>query len=124
MLRARVLLVAVAAVFVPLFAVPLLADPYWWGDVFGWDTSARSDLGTYLGRCLGALALALAATSLVAVRDPVAYRGLFDAFALSALLLGVVHAAGLLQGTQPVVEHLEIALYAAFAALAWWCKPR
>ena len=45
--------------FLVIFAVPLFLDPYWWADRFGWDTQPHTDVGTYLGRCLGALANAL-----------------------------------------------------------------
>src|SRR5688572_30815632 len=109
--------------FIPVFAVPLFIDPYWWGDVFGWDTASRSDLGAYLGRCLGAVALAIAVTALVAARDPAANRSLFDLLGLGAALLALVHVRGLVEDSQPLVEHLEIAMYAGFAGLAWWCKP-
>jgi hypothetical protein len=121
--RARALLVLVAVLFIPVFAVPLFIDPYWWGDVFGWDTASRSDLGAYLGRCLGAVALAIAVTALLAARDPAANRSLFDLLGLGAALLALVHVRGLVEDSQPLVEHLEIAMYAGFAGLAWWCKP-
>ena len=121
--RAQVFLILVAAVFIPVFALPLFIDPYWWGDVFGWDTGSRSDLTAYLGRCLGAVALAIAVVALLAAREPTAHRGLFDVIVLAAALLALVHLRGLLEDAQPVVEHLEIAMYAGFAALAWWCKP-
>jgi len=121
--RARSLLVVVGLVFIPLFAVPLFVDPYWWGDLFGWDTGSRSDLTAYLGRCLGAVALAIAVVALLAAREPTAHRGLFDLLGLAGALLALVHVRGLLEDAQPAVEHLEIAMYGGFAALAWWCKP-
>jgi hypothetical protein len=121
--RARALLIIVAVVFIPVFAVPLFIDPYWWGDVFGWNTDQQSDLGAYLGRCLGAVALAISVSALQAARDPAASRGLFDLIGLAAALLALVHARGLAEDSQPLVEHLEIAMYAGFAALAWWGKP-
>jgi hypothetical protein len=121
--RARAMLVFVAVLFIPVFAMPLFIDPYWWGEVFGWDTDSRSDLTAYLGRCLGAVALAIAVSALVAARDPATSRGLFDLLGLAAALLALVHLRGLLDDSQPLVEHLETVLYAGFAALAWWCKP-
>jgi chromate transport protein ChrA len=121
--RAQVLLIVVAVVFIPVFAVPLFIDPYWWGDVFGWDTRQHSDLTAYLGRCLGAVALAISVAALMAARDPAGSRALFDVLGLAAALLVLVHVRGLAEESQPLVEHLEIAMYAGFAALAWWCKP-
>jgi hypothetical protein len=121
--RARAFLTVVAAIFIPVFALPLFVDPYWWGDVFGWDTGRHTDLTTYLGRCLGAVALAITLVALRAARDPAAHRGLFDVVALVGALLAVVHLRGAIEDSQPAVEHLETIFYAGFAVLAWWCKP-
>ena len=122
--RARVFLIVVAAVFVPVFAVPLFIDPYWWAERFGWDTGPETDLGNYLGRCLGAVAIAITATALIGARDPGRYRAVFTILAIAGALLAIVHLRGLLEDSQPLVEHLETAMYAGFAALAWWARPR
>lgn len=121
--RARVFLIVVAAIFLPVFAIPLFIDPYWWADRFGWDTGPETDLGNYFGRCLGALAIAIMVTALVAARDPARYRAIFTVLALGGLLLAIVHLRGLVEDSQPAIEHVETALYAGFAALAWWCRP-
>lgn len=122
--RASVFLLVVAVVFLPLFAVPLFIDPYWWAERFGWDTGPETDLGNYLGRCLGALAIAIAGTALFAARDPDRYRALFTILAVGGALLAIVHLRGLIEDSQPLIEHLETALYAGFAGLAWWSRPR
>jgi len=121
--RARVFLIAVPAFFLPLFAIPLFVDPYWWAERFGWDTGPETDLGNYLGRCVGAIAIAITVTALVAARDPGRYRAIFTVLAFAGVLLAIVHLRGLVEDSQPVVEHLETAMYAGFAALAWWCRP-
>jgi hypothetical protein len=121
--RARFFLIVVAAIFLPVFAVPLFIDPYWWAERFGWDTGPETDLGNYLGRCLGAVAIAITATALVGARDPRRYRAVFTILAIGGALLAVVHLRGLIEDSQPRVEHLETAMYAGFAALAWWARP-
>ena len=121
--RARFFLIVVAAIFLPVFAVPLFIDPYWWAERFGWDTGPETDLGNYLGRCLGAVAIAITATALVGARDPRRYRAVFTILAIGGALLAVVHLRGLIEDSQPRVEHLEPAMYAGFAALAWWARP-
>jgi hypothetical protein len=121
--RARAFLIVVAAIFIPVFALPLFLDPYWWGDLFGWDTGQHTDFTTYLGRCLGAVALAISVVALRATADPAGYRGLFDVLVLAGSLLAIVHLRGAIEDSQPAIEHLETVLYAGFAALAWWCKP-
>jgi len=121
--RSRVFLVAVAAVFIPVFALPLFIEPVWWAERFGWETEGASDLTNYLGRCLGAVALAIALVALRAARDPAAHPWLFDLLALAAALLTVVHIRGAFEESQPASEYVEIAMYAGFAALAWACRP-
>jgi nitrate reductase gamma subunit len=121
--RSRAFLIVVAAVFIPIFALPLFVDPLWWGERFGWQTEGASDLATYLGRCLGAVALAIGLIALLAMRDPASNRWLFDLLAVSALLLAVVHLRGTIEDSQPLVEHLETVMYALFALTAWLCRP-
>ena len=121
--RSRAFLLVVAAVFIPVFALPLFIDPVWWAERFGWDTAGAGDLTIYLGRCLGAVALAIALIALRASRDPGAHRWLFDLLALAAVLLAVVHLRGALEEAQPFIEHVETLMYAAFAAAAIACRP-
>ena len=121
--RSRVFLLVVAAVFIPVFALPLFIDPVWWAERFGWETAGAGDLTNYLGRCLGAVALAIAVVALRAARDPAAHRWLFDLLAIAAALLAVVHLRGALEEAQPFVEHVETLMYAAFAGAALACKP-
>jgi hypothetical protein len=121
--RSRAFLVVVAVLFIPVFALPLFVDPIWWAERFGWEPAGAGDLTKYLGRCLGAVALAISLVALGAVRDPAANRGLFDLLALAALLLAVVHLRGAIEDAQPAIEHVETLLYAAFAAAAIACRP-
>ena len=121
--RSRVFLVVVAATFIPVFALPLFIDPIWWAERFGWDTEGPRDVTVYFGRCLGAVALAISVIAIRAIRDPAANRWLFDLLALSGLLLAVVHLRGAIEDSQPLVEHLETAMYAGFALAAWLCRP-
>ena len=121
--RSRAFLIVVAVVFIPVFALPLFVDPVWWAERFGWETAGAGDLTNSLGRCLGAVALAIALVCLRGARDPAAYRGLFELLALAALLLAVVHLRGAIEGGQPAIEHVETLLYAAFAVAAVACRP-
>ena len=109
--------------FLPLFAIPLFVDPYWWAGVFGWDTTPETDVGVYFGRCLGALAIALGVVSLAGSRRPARYGALFDVITVATALLAVAHLRGFVEDAQPAVEDLEILGYSAVAALAWWAKP-
>ena len=119
----RVFLLVVGIVFLPVFAIPLFVDPYWWAERFGWDTGPETELGQYLGRCLGAVAIAIAATALAASREPERNSALFTVLGVGGVLLAVVHLRGLIEDAQPLVEHLETAMYAAFGAAALWPRP-
>jgi hypothetical protein len=121
--RARVFLLGLGIVFLPLIGLPLFIDPYWWGDLFGWDTSVHTDLTTYLGRCLGAVAIAISGVALWGSRDPARYGALFEILVIAGVLLAAAHLRGLFEGDQPTIEDVEVLIYGGAAALAWWCKP-
>jgi hypothetical protein len=122
MTRARAFLAVVGLFFLIVFAIPIFLVPYEWAEAFGWDVE-RTDVGSYFGRCLGAVAIAISGQAVWASRDPARFRPLFDLFAAAAALLAIVHLRGLVEGSQPLVEHLETVGYATFAGLALWAKP-
>ena len=121
--RASLFLAGFGLLFLIVFAMPLFLDPYWWADRFGWDTGTHTDVATYFGRCLGAVAIALSGLALWGAREPERWRSLFVIIVVAGVLLSVVHLRGAIEDSQPLVEHLETIGYAAFAALAWWCRP-
>ena len=112
-----------AVVFTPLFAIPLLLDPYRWARAFGWRQEPETDIGLYFGRCLGAVATASCVQAVRAARYPEGHRSYFEFAEVAGWLLATVHLRGMLERRQPPVEHAETAGYAAFAALAVWCRP-
>jgi hypothetical protein len=122
MTRSRLFLVIVGGLFLVVFAIPLFLVPFEWAEAFGWSVE-RTDLGSYFGRCLGAVAIAISGQALWAARAPERYRSLFELLAVAAALLAIVHLRGLFEDSQPLVEHLETAGYAAFAGLALWARP-
>ena len=121
--RARAFLLVTGISFMVVIALPLFIDPYWWADAFSWDTGPETDLGNYFGRCLGAVAVAISGQAVWASRAPERYRSLFDLLAAVAFLLAIVHLRGLVEDSQPWIEHVETAGYAAFAGLALWARP-
>jgi hypothetical protein len=114
----------VAAGFGPVFALPLLLDPYRWARAFGWPEEHETDVGLYFGRCLGALATASCLQAARASRDPAAHRGYFEFAEAAGWLLAAVHLRGFLERRQPPIEHAEIAGYSAFALAARRWAPR
>jgi len=87
------------------------------------DDVALADGSAVAGGEAVAVALAIAVVAIRAARDPVEHRGLFDLLALAGVLLAVVHMRGLIEDSQPLIEHLEVGMYLGFGVLAWWCKP-
>jgi hypothetical protein len=113
-----------AAGFGPVFALPLLLDPYRWARAFGWRVDQETDVGLYFGRCLGAVATASCIQAARASRDPAGQRGFFEFAEAAGWLLAAVHLRGLLERRQPPIEHAEIVGYSAFALAARRYAPR
>ena len=114
---------SIAGFFGPIFALPLLLDPYRWARAFGWRPEPETDVGLYFGRCVGALATASCVQALRAARDPVGNRSYFQFAELVGWLLAAVHLRGFLERRQPPIEHAEIAGYSAFAVAARRLAP-
>ena len=120
---ARRLAAATAALFTPVFALPLLLDPYRWARAFGWKEEPETDVGLYFGRCLGALATASCVQAARAARDPQEHRAFFGFMEVVGWLLALVHLRGLVERRQPPIEHAEIAGYSLFAVAARRYRP-
>lgn len=109
---------AIAGGFGPVFALPLLLDPYRWARAFGWRSEPETDVGLYFGRCLGALATASCVQAARASRDPDRHASYYGFAEVAGWLLAAVHLRGLVERRQPPIEHAEILGYAAFALAA------
>jgi hypothetical protein len=108
---------ATSAVATASFGVPLFLDPQRWSTWFGWRDD-RTDLSNYFGRCLGAVALGVAASGAAAVRNPAKHRSHFVLLEVGCWLLAAAHVRGAIEKSQPIVETAEIAGWAAFALAA------
>jgi hypothetical protein len=114
---------AIAGGFGPVFALPLLIDPYRWARAFGWKPEPETDVGLYFGRCLGALATASCLQAARVSRDPAAHAGFYEYTEAVGWLLALVHVRGFLERRQPPIEHAEILGYAAFAVASRRFSP-
>jgi hypothetical protein len=114
----------VAGIAGPVFAIPLLLDPYRWARRFGWRPEPETDVGLYFGRCLGAMATAACLQGVRAAREPGRHRSYFEFSEAAAWLLAAVHVRGLIEGRQPPSEHVEIIGWAAMALAARRYAPR
>ena len=114
----------IALLFTPVFALPLLLDPYRWARAFGWRQEPETDVGLYFGRCLGALATATCIQAARAAREPERHRSLFEFLEVGGWLLAAVHLRGLLERRQPPIEHAEVLAYSAAAVAARRYTPR
>jgi hypothetical protein len=111
-------------VFLIFFGIPLFVCPLVWARRIGWKIPQDTDLVSYLGRSLGALALPLIVYLFIAAQDPWHYRFIFNLLiAIGALLFGV-HFYGFIKKVQPRLEHLEIILYGVDTLLACFFYPR
>ena len=107
-----------------VFGVPLLLSPLRWARALRWRVPDDTDLTVYLGRSLGAVAVALSAGTLRAARRPEEHRIIFEVGFLTGALLAAVHLRGALLRRQPWTETAEIAFWSAMAAGALLTSPR
>lgn len=100
------------------FGLPLFLDPYRWAGWFGWPEEPQTNVGSYFGRCLGAIALGGTASAVRAARDPEQHRSHFTWLEIGSWLLAAAHVRGAIERKQPTTETVEILGWAAMAAAA------
>jgi hypothetical protein len=122
-LRSTLFLLAASGVSLGAFAVPLLLSPLNWAKRLRWRLPEDTDLVVYLGRSLGAVAVALSLGALWAARDPWRHRIVFQMAAVASALLAGVHIRGAIEGKQPWTETAEIPFWTAMAIGAIVCYP-
>lgn len=115
--HARDYLLAVTVVTTLAFALPIYLAPLRWARVLGWRIPADTDLTIYFGRCLGAFILIVEALMLRAALTGEGLLYTFQVIIAVAGLMMVVHIWGALQRIQPLLETLEIGMYAALLVL-------
>jgi len=121
--RSALFLLATSGVSLGAVALPLLVSPLKWAKRLRWQVPEDTDLTVYLGRSLGAVAVALSLGGLWAARDPWRHRIVFQIAAAAAALLAGVHVRGAIEGKQPWTETAEIPFWAAMAIGAIACYP-
>jgi hypothetical protein len=109
--------------FIIFFGIPLFFCPLVWARRIGWKIPVDTDLISYLGRSLGALALPLIVYLFIAAIDPWQYRIIFNLLIAIGTLLCCVHLYGFIKKVQPLLEHIEIILYGIDTLLAWLLYP-
>ena len=122
--RSALFLLATSGVSLGAVALPLLVSPLKWAKRLRWQVPEDTDLTVYLGRSLGAVAVALSLGGLWAARDPWRHRIVFQIAAAAAVLLTGVHVRGAIEGKQPWTETAEIPVWAAMAIGAIACYPQ
>ena len=106
------------------FGAPMLVAPHKWARAFGWPDVPETDESRYFGRCLGAMAIASAASGLMAARDPKSNRSHFRLAEVVGWTMTAVHIKGAFEGAQPVSETAEIPGWAAFGICARKFAPK
>lgn len=106
------------------FGLPLFLSPLRWAGALRWRVPEDTDLTVYLGRSLGAVAVALSSGALRAVRRPDEQRTMIEVGLLTGALLTAVHVWGALLRRQPWTETAEIGFWSAMAAAALLAYPR
>jgi hypothetical protein len=122
--RSSAYLLGAGATGLVAFGMPLFLSPLRWAQALRWRAPADTDLTVYLGRSLGAVAVALSVGALRSARQPEENRVIFEVGFLTGALLTAVHVWGALLRRQPWTETAEIALWSSMAAGALLAYPR
>jgi len=122
--KSSVFLAAAGSTGLAAFGIPLFLSPLGWARTLRWRVPADTDLTVYLGRSLGAVAVALGAGALRAARRPEEHPVMFDVAFMTGALLAAVHVWGALLRRQPWTETAEIGFWSAMAAGALLTYPR
>ena len=116
-------LVVATLFFTVCYALPLLFVPLRWARWFAWSVPAgNQDLTVYFGRCLGGVALAIILAIVRGIPDPGSHKLLFELIFFVTGLMTLVHVWGAVRREQPWTETVEIGMYAAVAAGAFWIR--
>ena len=113
-----------AVLFAVFFGLPLFLAPTAWARRIGWKIPEDTDLVNYLGRSLGGVTLPVIILAFLAAGNPWEYRFLFQLIILMGIFMVIVHGYGFLKRNQPIIEHLEIILYAVLCLLAFNFYPK
>lgn len=116
-------LIIASAVFLTAIALPLLFAPLTWARWFRWKLpEGNTDLTVYLGRCLGATALAIILVVAHGIPDPKSHTLLFELVAFTCGLMVLIHVWGWIRKTQPLSETIEISVWAVTCGMALWIR--
>ena len=113
-----------ATFFLFAFGLPLLISPMTWARRIGWSIPKEKDLANYLGRSLGGVVMALIIMAFLAASNPWKYRFVFEMLIFVGIFMVGVHLYGFIKKNQPLIEHIEIALYLLLSLSAWYFYPQ
>lgn len=122
--HAQTFLLVVMIVTTAVFALPIFLMPLRWARVLGWRIPEHTDLALYFGRCLGAFVLIVEALMLRAALTGEGLLFTYQVIAAVAALMVLVHVWGAVQRVQPMLETLEIGMYAGLLLLSLLFWPR
>src|SRR6478752_3647259 len=77
--------------------IPMLFFPLLWARMLRWKIPSETALLVYLGRCLGAVGVAVAVVASVAAPNPARHSEIFAFIAITSAWLGGVHVLGALR---------------------------
>lgn len=115
--HAQTYLLVLMAATTLAFALPIFLMPLRWARVMGWQLPEHTDLAIYFGRCLGAFVLVVEALMLRAGLTGEGMLFTFQVLVAVAALMVIVHVWGAVQRIQPILETLEIGMYAGLGLL-------
>jgi len=116
-------LIALGALMLAAFALPMVLAPLRWAGWLRWRLPQETDLAVYFGRCLGAVAGLVALASLAVAQRPELQPAWFDFLLANGIAMILVHSWGAIRRIQPMTETVEILFWALVSALVWTFRP-
>ena len=108
-----------AGIVVVALGIPLTFFPIKWARAIGWKIPEDISLARYFGRCLGVVVLALCGLTIYYSMHSHA-EVYCAAIGGTMLAISLVHVVGWLEKAQPLIETVEIGIYAVGGSYFLW----
>ena len=115
--HAQTYLLVITTITFFTFSLLLFFAPLRWATLLQWRVPSDTDLTNYFGRCLGSFALVTNAMFLYAGLTGIGVTTMLEFFIVFCGLMVVVHIWGAIEGSQPIIETLEIGFWALLLVL-------
>jgi hypothetical protein len=116
-------LLVITAITFCVFSLLLFFKPLLWAKMLQWKIPEDTDLTVYFGRCLGAFAIMTNALFLRVVLTGTGADIALEFFTSFCVFMVIVHIWGAIEGSQPMIETIEIGFWMLLVVLGLLFYP-